>query len=95
MNQSRNPDLDDAVLMWFKEMRNPISKCNPLSLSRAHIQARAAHEAELKGISNFKASDGWFRNWRKRCFIGPSVRLFGEAGDVNIEKMKPLIQVSL
>ena len=95
VNQSRNPELDDAVLRWFKEMRNPSSKCKPLSLSRAHIQARAAHEAELKGISNFKASDGWFRNWRKRCFIGPSVRLFGEAGDVNIEKMKPLIQVSL
>ncbi|EFX66236.1 hypothetical protein DAPPUDRAFT_116600 [Daphnia pulex] len=35
---SRNPELDDAVLGWFKEMRNPSSKCKPLSLSRTHIQ---------------------------------------------------------
>jgi hypothetical protein len=74
-------------------MRNPSSKCKPLSLSRAHIQARASHEAKLRDIQNFKASDGWFRNWRKRCLIGPSLRLFGEAGDVNIEEMEPLIQV--
>ncbi|EFX68993.1 hypothetical protein DAPPUDRAFT_114086 [Daphnia pulex] len=68
------------------------NKCKPLSLSRAHIQARASHEAKLRGIQNFKASDGWFCNWRKRCLIGPSLRLFGEAGDVNIEEMEPLIQ---
>jgi hypothetical protein len=74
-------------------MRNPSSKCKPLSLSRAHIQARAAHEAKLRGIPNFKASDGLFRNWRKLCLIGPSLRLFGEAADVNIEEMEPLIQV--
>jgi hypothetical protein len=42
-----------------------------LSLSRAHIQARASHEVKLREIQNFKASDGWFRNWQKRCLIGP------------------------
>lgn len=93
VNESRYPELDDAVLKWFKELRNPTNKCKPLSLSRAHIQARAAHEPKLRGILNFKASDGWFRNWRNRCLIGPSFRLFGEAGDVNIEEMEPLIQV--
>ena len=92
-NESRHPELDNSVLQWFKEMRNPTSKCKPLSLSRTHIQARAVHEAKLRGILNFKASDGWFRNWRKRCLIGPSLRLFGEADDVNITEMEPLIQV--
>ena len=74
-------------------MRNPTSKCKPLFLSRAHIQAQAVNEAKLRGILNFKASDGWFRNWRKRCIIWPSLRLFGEAGDVDITEMGPFIQV--
>ena len=56
--QSRHPELDNSVLQWFKEMRYPTSKCKPLSLSRAHIQARAVHEAKLRGILNFKSSDG-------------------------------------
>ncbi|KAI9549182.1 hypothetical protein GHT06_006813 [Daphnia sinensis] len=73
-------------------MRNPSSRCKPLSLSRAHIQARASHEAKARGISNFKASDGWFRNWRERCSIGHSIRLFGEAADVSVAEMEPLIQ---
>ena len=56
-NESRHPELDNSVLQWFKEMRNPTSKWKPLSLSRAHFQARAVHEAKLRGILNFKASD--------------------------------------
>lgn len=93
LNESRYPELDDAVLKWLKELRNLTNKCKPLSLSCAHIQARAAHEAKLRGILNFKASDGWFQNWRNRCLIGHSLRLFGEAGDVNIEEIEPHIQV--
>jgi len=32
-------------------------------------------------LLEFCASDGWFRNWRRRNGIGRSVRLWGEAGD--------------
>jgi hypothetical protein len=31
------------------------------------------------------ACDGWLSRWRKRHNIGKSVRLVGEAGDVNLE----------
>jgi predicted XRE-type DNA-binding protein len=92
-NRSLNADLDKAVHNWFREMRNPLGRRKPLSLSRAIIQARALHEANKIGLTEFKASDGWFRNWRRRNGIGPSLRLFGEAGDVNIEEIEKLIQV--
>jgi hypothetical protein len=52
-NESRHPELYNSVLQWFKKMRNPTSKCNPLSFSGTHIQARAVHEANLRGILNF------------------------------------------
>ena len=83
--EAKYPEIDAAVLKWFSEMRSPIHRCKPLPVSRAHIQARALHEAKLRNILNFKASDGWFRNWRKRLSINKSVRLSGEAGDVNPE----------
>ena len=47
------------------------------------MQARALYEAKLRNLTEFKASDGWFRNWRKRCEIGASICLNGEAGEVN------------
>jgi hypothetical protein len=92
-NLSKNQELDKAVLQWFNEMRNPRGRLKPLSLSRAIIQARALHEAKLRGIADFKASDGWFRNWRKRYGIGKSLRLHGEAADVNIQETEPKIEV--
>ncbi len=91
-DRSLNADLDDSVYNWFREMRNPLGRRN-LSLSRAVIQARALHEAKKIGLIEFKASDEWFRNWRRRYGIGPSIRLFGEVGDVNIEEVEKLIQV--
>ena len=69
-----------------------------LSVSKSQVnrisksQARALRECELRGISNFKASDGWFRNWRGHFGIGASVRLFGEAGDVNLSEVEPKMQ---
>ena len=39
-NRSLNVDLDKAVHNWFREMRNPLGRRKPLSLSRAIIQAR-------------------------------------------------------
>ena len=92
-NRSLNADLDKAVHNWFREMRNPLGRRKPLSLSRAIIQARALHAAKKIGLTEFKACDGWFRNWRRRNGIGPSLRIFGEAGDVNIEEVEKLIQV--
>ena len=89
VNKSKQKDLDDAVYKWFHEMRNPSFRCKPLSIARAHIQARAFLEADLQGITYFKASDGWFRNWKKRCGVGASIRLHGEAGDVDVSGFVP------
>ena len=92
VNVSKNKALYDAVYLWFCEMRNPKFRCKPLSFSRAHIQAREFREANLLGLSNFRASDGWFRNWRKRLAVGESIRLYGEAGDVNISDIAPMMR---
>jgi len=85
-NQAKHRELDDAVLNWVMAMRHPTFRCKPLPLSRSIIQARALLEARPLNIPNFKASDGWFNNFRKRNEIGSSIRLFGEAGDVNMEQ---------
>lgn len=91
-NRSENKELDDAVYTWFTEMRNPKFRCKPLSISRAHIQARALREAEIRGVSGFSASDGWFRNWRRRYEVGASIRLYGEAGDVDTAAIEPVMR---
>ncbi len=91
-NQSHYPEIDEGVLKWFNMMRNPTHRLKPIPISRAHIQARAVIEARMRGIENFKASNGWFRNWRRRCSIQESMRLFGEAGDVDPKEMEPKIE---
>jgi hypothetical protein len=63
-----------------------------LSISRAHIQARALREAEIPGISGFSTSDGWFRNWRRRYEISASICLYGEAGDDNVGAIEPAMR---
>ena len=50
------------------------------------------NDAKLGIITEFKASDGWFRNWRKRNEIGLSICLNGEVGDVYINELAPLMQ---
>jgi len=91
-NESLYPEIDQAVLKWVNLMRNPDHRWKPLPLSRTHVQVRARIEAELRGVTGFEASDGWFRNWRRRCLIGVSTKLYGEAGDVNVAEMEPLIE---
>ena len=90
-NAAHHPELDSAVFKWFCEMRSPVNRRKPLPISRAIIQARALLEASRRNIDNFQASDGWFRNWRRRFNVGPSVKLHGEAGDVNISELEPTI----
>ena len=86
------PEIDDAVFKWFIKVRNLNKGSKPIPISRAIIQARAKREAAQHGIVDFVASDGWFRNWRRRKNIGKSVYLRGEAGDVNIQEAARQIQ---
>ena len=53
----------------------------------------ALHEARLRGFADFKASNGWFQNYRKRYQICKILSLHGEAADVNIQETEPLIEV--
>lgn len=91
-NESRFPEIDEAVLKWFQMIRNPPHRKAPLPVSRAHIQVKARMEARLRKVENFFASDGWFQNWRKRYGIGISMKLFGEAADVDPKEMEPIIE---
>jgi DDE superfamily endonuclease/Tc5 transposase DNA-binding domain len=92
VSRRKFPDVDEAVFKWFKLVRNPMGRCKPLPVSRPIIQARARLEAGRKGISNFKASNGWFQRWLKNYNIGASVMLSGEAGDVNLQEAEQKIQ---
>lgn len=47
--------------------------------------------AKSLGETNFKASSGWWEKVIKRNSIGKSVRLHGEAGEVNHKQIKEKI----
>ena len=54
-------------------------------MSKSTIQVRAAYEATKRGITSFKASDGWLWRWHWRFNIANSVRLHGEAAQVDLK----------
>ena len=89
---SKYPEIDAAVYKWFVSVRKPEHRCKPLPVSRSLLQARALQEAKLRNITDFKASDGWFLGWRRRHQIGASICLNGEAGDVDVNELEPLMQ---
>ena len=60
----------------------------PLPVSFSIIKAKAEEMAKSLGETNFKASSGWWEKVRKRNDIGKSVRLHGEAGEVDHEQLK-------
>ena len=53
--------IDEAIFKWFNRVCNPVGSLKPLTVSRAALQARALHEAKLRGFVRFKASSGWLR----------------------------------
>ena len=85
-NLAEFPELDEMVFKWFVSTINPKGRCKPLPLTRAVIQEHAKKFAKEMNIHNFMASDGWFSRWRHRHNIGKSVRLLGEAAEVNFEE---------
>ena len=85
VNKAKYPAIDNAVFEWFCSLRSLKGVRKPLPVTGPLIKARALHEAKLQEIGNFKASDGWLWHWRSRYNIGKSVRLHGEAGEVNLQ----------
>ena len=86
VNKAKFPIIDQAVFEWFCAMRTfrRGSTYKLLPISRELIKARAKHEAKVRNIVTFKASDGWFARWRWRYVVGKRVRLQGEAADVDL-----------
>lgn len=64
-----------------------------LPVSRELIKAQAKHEAEVRNITPFTASDGWFKNWRWRHCVSNCIRPHGEAGEVDLSSAEQRIQV--
>ena len=87
-HKEKHRALNEAIFHLVVSMRHPTFRCMPLPISRSIIQSRALFEARRLNIPDFKASDGWFKNLRKRNGIGSSIRLFGEAGDVSIDQFQ-------
>lgn len=69
----KHPELDNEVYKWFNKILHSTSRCKPLPLTLDIIQKRALKVADELSLAGFKASDGWFRNWRGRYMIGKSV----------------------
>ena len=57
-----------------------------MPVSRSLIKARAMFKARKQSVLNFQASDGWFWRWRWWFNISNSIRLHGEAGDVDLNE---------
>lgn len=77
LREPDNPDLDQCVLKWFKQMRD-----KKIPVSGPLVRTKAEQFATDLGKSNFKASTGWLDGFRERNKI-----LFkficGESGAVN------------
>ena len=91
--KGKHSDIDQAVFEWVRFLRFLRGRRVPLPVSRNLIQACAIHEAKLRNIYDFKASDGWFWRWRQRYNIGKSVPMHGEAGEVNMEEAEVQMQL--
>jgi hypothetical protein len=81
---AKYPDVDRETYEWFVKVRHPQGRCKPLPVTSAALKMRALQISVRLGISNFQASNGWFSRWRNRFSVGKSVRLHGEASDVDI-----------
>lgn len=73
------PEVDEAVSIWFADARN-----NKIQLDGIMIRTKAEEFAKKLGKLEFKASDGWLANWKKRNDVIYKTQ-HGESGSVNFE----------
>ena len=85
LNKAKYPAIDNGVYEWMCSLRSLCGTRRPLPVTGPLIKARARYEAKQQGIDDFKASDGWLWHWRSRYNISKSIRLHGEAGDVDVQ----------
>lgn len=73
------PEVDEAVSIWFSDARSHSIKFDGLM-----IRTKAEEFAKMLGKTDFKASDGWLANWKKRNNVSYKNE-HGESGSVNFE----------
>ena len=81
--------IEEKVVAFVCLLRN---RHKPMPVSLSIVKEYAEQVAKSLGEHSFKASNGWWQKLMKRNSIGKSVRLHGEAGDVNPEDIKERIQ---
>lgn len=77
--KSTYPDVNDAVLKWFRIARSKI-----VNVDGPLIQAKAAEIAKELGHNNFKASNGWLDRFKKAHNITCRI-ISGESAEVDTE----------
>ena len=81
---AKYPEVDQQTHDWFVKARYPAGRCKPLPVTSGVLKMRALQISVRLGIRDFKASNGWLARWKGRYSVGKSVRLHGEASDVDI-----------
>ena len=77
IKSSRNEELEQAILIWFKQVRS-----QNISVIGQLLQEKAREIAAQLQISEFRASNGWLEKFLRRHSITlKSVQ--GEVGDIN------------
>lgn len=70
-------DVDECVLQWFRKCRD-----TNLPISGPLIQEKATEFAAKLGKPNFRASNGWLQNFKRRNEVGFK-KITGESADVD------------
>ncbi len=77
--------IEEKVVAFITLLRH---RPKPIPISFGIIKAKAEEVAKNLGETNFKASSGWWEKVRKRNSIGKSIRLHGEAGEIDHQQIK-------
>lgn len=81
IRSSRNKNLENGILMWFRDMRS-----QNIPVSGLLIQAKAKELATKLDIADFNASNGWLEKFLSRNLIVFKTNQ-GEAKDINLEEL--------
>lgn len=76
------PNLEQCLFTWFKQCRN-----KNISVSGPILKEKAEEFAKSLGICNFKASNGWLENFKKRHDLAFK-KVCGESASVSKEVCK-------
>ena len=80
--------IEQKVIAFVSLLHN---RTKPLPVTLSIVKECAEQVAKTLGEKDFRASSGWWEKLMKRNNIGRSVRLHGEAGEVDHEQIKERI----